>query len=400
MNTVKRILQLHNKYQQYGGEDAVVMLEYELLKKNGNEVEQLFFDNKNISSSISDKIMAGFSSVYSFSSVKIVEKKIVEFKPDLIHVHNFFPLLSPSIFYIARKNKIPIVMTIHNFRLICSNALLFRDGNICETCVSKVIPLSGILHKCYRKSSLQSSAVTMMSSIHKIIGTWKKMIDSYIVLTEFGKFKFVNSSLNLPPEKIIVKPNFVADFGVGNDKREDYYVFFGRLSEEKGIEILLNSLKFYNFNLKIIGDGPLKDLVEKCASRYPHIEFVGFKDKEYIINVLKNSRCVIFPSIWYEGLPLSIIEALSTGTPIIISNLPPFKELIRDGYTGFHFINGCAEDLAQKIKQMDDNIDSFGHLYLNARKTYLEKYTPEINYDQLINIYQNVIDNYEEKKNN
>lgn len=400
MYTNKRILQVHNKYQQYGGEDAVVMLEYELLKKNGHVVEQLFFDNKNISSSISDKLKAGLSSIYNFSSSKIVEEKIIQFNPHLIHVHNFFPLLSPSVFYIANKNKIPIIITLHNYRLICANALLFRDGHICEECISKVFPLSGIRHKCYRQSSVQSAAVTMMSSVHKVIGTWKKMINTYIVLTEFGRDKFIHSSLNLPPEKVVVKPNFVVDFGFGNDKRENYYVFFGRLTEEKGIKILLESVKFFSFKLKIIGDGPLRDFVEKNTMDYPNIEFVGFKDKEYIINELKNARGVIFPSIWYEGLPLSIIEALSTGTPIIISDLSPFKELITNGYNGFHFKTGNSQDLAQKIKHMDVNIEKLSYLYFNARKTYLEKYTPEKNYFALMDIYQNVIHNYGKKRGN
>ncbi len=389
-----RILQLHNKYQQYGGEDTVVKSEYELLKKNGQEIEQLFFDNKDISSSISNKLLAGLRSIYSFSSAKTIKEKIFQFKPDLIHVHNFFPLISPSVFYIAKKNKIPIVFTIHNYRLICANAMLFRYGQICEECIRKVIPLNGILNKCYRNSSAQSAAVTMMASFHKIIGTWKKNISMYILLTEFGKDKLIYSSLDLPPAKVVVKPNFSADFGCGNAQRQDYYVFLGRLAEEKGIRILLESIKFYNYKLKIIGDGPLRSFVEEQAINYPNIEYVGFKDKDYIIKELKDARGLIFPSIWYEGLPLSIIETLSTGTPIIISDLAPFKDIITNDYNGFHFLTGNSEDLAQKIKQMDNNIENMNYIYSNARKTYMEKYTPEINYNCLMNIYQNVIDNY------
>ncbi len=392
-----RILQLHNKYQQYGGEDTVVLSEYHLLKKNGQQVEQLFFDNRNISSSIYDKLKAGLSSVFSFSSAKKVEQKIIQFKPDIIHVHNFFPLLSPSIFYIAKKNKIPIIITIHNYRLICANALLYRNKHICEDCVHKLIPLSGILHKCYRSSFIQSAAVTIMSSFHKILGTWKNKVNMYIVLTEFGKNKFIKSSLNLPISKVIVKPNFAEDFGFGNNRREDYYVFFGRLSEEKGIDILLESVKFYNYKLKIMGDGPLRELVQQKVIDNSNIEYLGFKDKDFIISQLKNSRGLIVPSIWYEGLPLSIIETLSTGTPIIFSDIPSFMEILTNNYNGFHFKTDDSNDLAQKVKQMDVNIENLNYLYLNARQTYLEKYTPEKNYDDLMNIYQNVIHKYGKK---
>jgi glycosyltransferase involved in cell wall biosynthesis len=237
-----------------------------------------------------------------------------------------------------------------------------------------------------------------MSSFHKIIGTWKKMIDTYIVLTEFARYKFIQSSLKLPQERVVVKPNFVNDCSSTNSKRENYYIYLGRLTEEKGIKCILDSVKIYNYRLKIIGDGPLRDWVIKQSIQNPNIEYVGFQNKEYIINELQKSRGLIFPSIWYEGLPLSIIEALSTGTPIIISDIVPFKEFITHNYNGFHFETNNSKDLAEKIKYLDINIANMRHIYLNARKTYLEKYTPEGNYHALMEVYQNTIYNYGKKK--
>ncbi len=393
-----KILLIHNSYQQRGGEDATFESEYNLLSKGGNDVEKLLFDNKSINS-LSDKISAGIKNVFNPDSAKIIEEKIISFQPQIIHIHNFFPLVSPSVFFIAKKYKVPIVITIQNYRLICSGALLYRNGKICEDCVNKTIPLAGIIHKCYRNSAVQTAAVTFMTSFHKIAGTWKNKVGKYITVAEFGRDKILNSSLGLSEDQVVVKPNSVEDFGDGDNNREDYFVYIGRIIEDKGIETLLESLNHFDYKIKIIGDGPLRGRIEDAALNNKNIEYLGFRDKQFIINTLKKAKGLIFPTLWYEGLPVTVIESFSTGTPVIGSNIGAVKLQITDNYNGFHFSPGDAKDLASRIKYLSDNEQDLKQLYVNARNTYLEKYTPEKNYEQLINIYSDAILNEKEKAN-
>ncbi len=383
-----KILLVHNTYQQRGGEDSVFEAEYRMLSKEGNEVEKLLFDNKTISTA-GDKIRTGLGTVFNFKSSRAVSDAIARFKPDIIHVHNFFPLLSPAVFYAARKQNVPIVMTLHNFRLICSNALLFRDGHICESCVRKILPLNGILHRCYHNSFTETAAVTLATSFHRLAGTWKNKVNRYIALTEFGKNKILSSSLGLSPSQVTVKPNFVEDMGSGTGKREDFFVWIGRLSDEKRIEALIWSQKFHPYKLKIIGDGPLKNLVEGAAGRNKNIEYLGFRDKNFIMETLKRAKALLFTSSWYEGMPMTIIEALSAGTPVITPRIGGLPSIITDLHNGLLYRSGNIIDFVEKIKFIDEHCpESF---YINARKTYEERFSPARNYEMLMSIYRDVI---------
>jgi glycosyltransferase involved in cell wall biosynthesis len=394
-----RILQIHNKYKIPGGEDVLFLAEHDLLVENGHTVEKLYFDNKNISETWLSKLKTGIQCIFNLSSAKIVQKTITRFKPDIIHVQNFYPLLSPSVFFVANWNCVPIIATINNYRLICASAILYRNQHVCEDCVKKKFPIHGVVHKCYHNSAIQSAAVTLMSSIHKVLGTWKKRVDMYIIaMTDYGKDIFISSSLNLPKEKCVVKPNFVFDPGQLEQNRENYYVFFARLAEEKGLKILIDSLTHFSYPIVIIGDGPLRHLAEEATKKYPQASFLGFQNLEYIMNKIKKAKAVIMPSTWYEALPLSVLHSLSAGTPVIISDLPPFQELITDGYNGLHFKTGSAIDLAEKIKNFDNNYDLMRPMHKNARETYIQKYTAKKNYEMLINIYEGVLANYKFKK--
>lgn len=391
-----KILLVHNTYQQRGGEDAVYEAELKLISQYGNTVDTILFDNSAINS-VSKKIAIGLGTVYNFSSASLIEKKIKSFQPDIIHVHNFFPLVSPSVFFVAKKYHIPIVMTLHNYRLMCANALFFRNGKVCENCISKTFPLDGIIHKCYRNSSLQSAAVTLMSSIHKISGTWKNSISHYIALTEFSKNKFINSSLKIPEHKISVKPNFVSDFDESNYQRENYFLFVGRLSEEKGIRVLLDAFQNNGLPLKIIGDGPLKNSVQDATSTYSNIEYLGFQEKLTVLETMKKSRALIFPSLWYEGFPVTVCEALATGTPVIASDIGSLAEIIQDNWNGLLFSYKDANALDGKISYFNIHHAGKNEMYKNARQSYLENYTPEKNYLILEDIYSRLIKNAKKK---
>lgn len=392
-----KILLIHNCYKYKGGEDTVFELEHKMLLNYGNEVKVLLFDNNTIVS-VSDKFITGINYFYNLNSAKILEDEIKSFLPDVIHVHNFFHIASPSIFFVAKKYNIPIIKTLHNYRLICSNALLFREGKICEDCINKVIPLKGIVNKCYRNSRLETTSVTLMTSFHKMMGTWKNKVDHYIALSEFARDKYINSSLHISSNQISVKPNFVEDFGKGNQERENFFLFIGRLSEEKRIRTILDSLSYHKYKVKIIGDGPYREMVERECLVNDQIEYFGFQKRDFIIDQLKKAQALLFTSIWYEGMPMIILEAFSTGTPVISTKIGILSTLIKDDYNGFHFIADNAVDLAEKIKYFETNVHEMKHLYSNARQTYLDNYTPEINYKLLIEIYSNVIKQKDIKK--
>jgi len=381
-----RILLIHNEYTQYGGEDAVFQTEGELLTNYGHVVERLTFDSKKINSFF-DKCLSILKMFYNPQSARSLRNKIEEFKPDVIHVHNFFPLASPSIFFVAKKYNIPIVATLHNYRLICPSAMLYHKHKIYEKSSEAIFPLDAVLKGVYRNSILQTAIIASMTASHNIIGTWKNKIERYIVLTEFSREKFKNSALRIPAEQFVIKPNFVMDFGAGESKREDFFLFVGRLSEEKGIEVLLKATRIYDFKLKIIGDGPFRSMVEDYAAENPNIQYLGFRQKAFIIDIMKKAKALIFPSIWYEGFPVTILEAFSTGTPVIASKLGGMKEVVTDGFNGLHFEAGNEIDLVNRIKNFEEQGEHSLLMNRNARNTYLEKYTPERNYHQLKGIY-------------
>ena len=259
-----RILLLHNKYKYAGGEDKVFETEGELLSSYNHQVEKLVFDNSLIETGL-DKMLSGIMGVYNFKSANVVDKKIKEFKPDILHVHNFVPLASPSIFYVAKRHKVPVVLTLHNYRLICPSALLYHNNRIYEKSLRSIFPIDAIIKGVYRNSILQTAGIAVMTSFHNLIGTWRNKIDKFITLTAFAKSKFLESRVNASPDQFMVKPNFIDDPGNGRETREDFFLFVGRLSVEKGIRVLLNAFKNSDFKLVIIGDGPMQAEVESVV---------------------------------------------------------------------------------------------------------------------------------------
>jgi glycosyltransferase involved in cell wall biosynthesis len=380
-----KILFIHNQYTQRGGEDVALDLETKLLQEKGHDIKKLVFTNDSIAGGAVSKIRSAFNAVYNFNAFKETEKLIKDFKPDIIHVHNLFFVASPSVLFAAAKFKIPVVLTIHNYRLVCANALLLRDGQVCELCIGKTLPLDGIKYKCYHNSSAQSALVTTITSFHKLVKTWQQKVSAYIVLTNFAKAKLTSSSLQIDENKLIVKPNFIEDPGSGTWPREDYFVFVGRISEEKGIHILLEA--FANLpaqKIFIIGDGPQKQLLQQQYLSHSNISFEGSLDKPAVLSILQKSKALIFPSIWYEGLPFTIVEAFATGTPVIASKLGAMTDLVTHGYNGFHFTAGSVKALQEAI----ESFDSSEQLYLNARETYINKYHPDIHYSSILKIYK------------
>lgn len=395
INRKLKILFIHNKYlQSAGGEDATLEAETKLLRSRGHDIRELIFDNAVMKKGIIGKLKAGISSVYNINSAKTLKKAIKEFGPDIIHVHNFFFTASPSVIIEANRQKTPIVVTLHNFRLVCANSLLLRNNKVCELCVSHDFPWYGVKYKCYHDSALQSAMVGAMAAVHKWAGTWKNKVDAFIAPADFIRQKLAHSSLHVAVEKIKIKRHFINDPGAGPPQsRESYYLFIGRLSAEKGVDVLLEAWKDMNEDKLIIaGDGPEQQKLHQKYGHLKNVEFVGKKTREEVLLLMKACRALIFPSICYEGLPLTIIEAFSTGAPVIGSDMGAMKEMIRHGENGLLFTPGDPASLKKSVMRFNKYLaDNDYSPYAHARNSYLQLYHPEIGYDAIIQIYHEVI---------
>lgn len=381
-----KILFIHNRYRQHGGEDRVLEMESSLLTQKGHDVQVLIFDNKAIKGLLANT-RSLFSSLYNFNSARKLVKIIREFKPDVVHVHNIFFIASPSVLVTARKYKIPVVFTLHNYRLICANALMLRKNKLCELCIDKKFPFAGIRYKCYRNSSRATALVTAITGIHKYFKTWKKSIAVFITINETLREKFIRSSLEIQAEKFITKQNFIPDPGEGTFPREDFFLFIGRIVTEKGVTVLLKAFAgLPGKKLIIIGDGPEKEVLSQQYIVCENILFKGHLSKLQVEEYLKKCKAFICPSLWHEGPPLTVIEALATGTPVIASRLLPLTEVIKDHHNGFLFSANDIEELKQKVNLIEKCTGD--ELYKNARQTYFDHFHPDIHYNAIMNIYK------------
>jgi len=387
-----KILQIHNFYLANGGEDAVFLAEGKLLESYGNEVVQYTVNNSEISGVVG-KLITGINLVYSRLSKESVEEFITLKKPDIVHIHNFFPLLTPSIYDACIAVGVPVVQTLHNYRTICPGAFLMRNGRICEDCIGGSAYQS-ILHGCYRGSYIGTLAVARMVEGHRKRQTWNNKVARFIALTEFAKQKFIQAGL--PEGKIAVKANFI---GSDVSKRKSpksnkpYALFVGRLSKEKGIETLLMAWERISLHLLLAGDGPLLNAVKSVEQQNVHS--LGHMLSDELQETMAQASFLVMPSEWYEGFPMVLVEAFENGIPVIASRLGGMAEIIEDGVTGLHFEAGNSVDLAEKVTWMHNNPEKCKEMGENARKVYQEKYTPEINYKILMQIYQEAIDEYQ-----
>lgn len=379
-----KVLIAHNRYQLRGGEDSVVASESALLRKHGVGVEVVEVNNDHITGTF-EQLKAAASSFYSIQSANKITAAIAAFAPDVVHVHNWFPTLSPAVFGVCRRLGVPVVHTLHNYRLLCVKASLYRDGHPCESCIGTTLRIRGVAHGCYRESRCGSAAATGLTLLHWWIGTWATGVDRFIALSQFARNKLIQGGL--PAEKVVVKPNTLdrdpgARLGSGN-----YVAFVGRLTEEKGIHTLLECWRRNGGlpSLLIIGTGPLEGEVKKAASQIKHVEWLGSKSSDEVLEVLGNAKALIVPSHWYEGMPRVIIEALAMGTPVIASRLGTLSEMIEEGRTGMLFEAASPDALGSTVR----NFCSRSSLDMRAlaRKDFELKYSGDANAARLIEIY-------------
>jgi glycosyltransferase involved in cell wall biosynthesis len=389
-----KILILHNQYQIAGGEDGVVHIEKALLEAYGHSVSLLEVNNDSINSLL-DKAKTAFGTIYSYASERLVSRAIAKFSPDIVHVHNFFPKLSPSVYFACKKLNVPVVQTLHNYRLFCATYSFYRDGKVCEDCLHKTFPWPGIVHGCYRGSKVGTAAVATMQFTHRIFGTWNKLVDCYITPTEFVRQKFIEAGL--PESKLFVKPNFLApDPGCGQGTG-GYALFVGRLSPEKGIDTLLRAWQRIGkkMPLKIVGEGPLTNQVVAASDASESIEWLGKLPKSEVIALMKDAHLLIFPSLWDEVFGLVVVEAYAVGLPVIASNIGSLSSLIKHQKTGLHFRPGDAKDLADQVFWVLNHTDEVSSMKAAARKEFENQYTAEENYKILMNTYTKVLQNRE-----
>jgi glycosyltransferase involved in cell wall biosynthesis len=385
-----KILFAHNRYQNLGGEDLAARVEMELVAGHGHTVDLLEVDNTDIVG-FRGKAKAALGTIYSRTSKKRLTERIGSFRPDVVHIFNFFPLLSPSIHYACREAGVPIVQKISNFRLICPSALLMRDGQVCEECVGKLIPWPGVQHACYRHSRAGSIVVAAMLAAHRLLGTWENVIDAYIARTNFSRSKLIEGGL--PETKIAIIPSFAADPGRSGDGSGRFALFAGRLSPEKGITTVLSAWDRLNglpLRLKVAGDGPLTDEVMRRTVG-GRVEYLGPLSRGAVQSLMREAALLVFPSTCYENFPLSIVEAFASGVPVVASGIGAMAEIIEDRRTGLLFRTGDPEDLATKIEWVAAHPGDMAWMRREARAEYLLNYTPERNYQLLIRLYHRVI---------
>jgi glycosyltransferase involved in cell wall biosynthesis len=392
-----KILMLHNRYLIRGGEDESTDIEASLLRDHGHTVDLFEMDNRIIAER--GLFGTGINTIWSRQSFRAVRERLREGRYELLHVQNPFPLFSPSVYYAASAENIPVVQALRNYRLICLNVLFYRDGRTCEDCMNKILPWPGVLHACYRDSISGSTVVAGMLFTHRLLRTWQRKVDMFYTLSEFARDKLVEGGL--PADRIVVKPNLVhPDPGVGEDQR-DYVLVVGRLVEEKGILTVLRAWEQYKLEipLKIAGDGPLSSLVENMAKNLPGVDYLGKKSLSEVYTLLGRARLLIFPTHLYEVFGRVIVEAFAKGTPVLVSDIGSSGPLVTEGKTGLHFIPGDSPSLADKVQWLWEHPVESGEMGRNARREYETHYTAEKNHDILMSIFQKAIENHNRKNN-
>ncbi|RIJ34379.1 glycosyltransferase family 4 protein [Pontibacter oryzae] len=382
-----RILLIHNYYKQAGGEDTVFHQEAKLLQAHGHTVELFTFSNNDVVS-ITQKLEAALGVVYNWRSANLISRKIESFQPDVVHVHNFFPLVSPAVFEVCHKYKVPVMMTLHNYRLICPSAVMHYHGKVQLHNMHKVFPIKAIAQGIYRGSKIETASVVLSTGIHKLLGTWRNKVSRFIVLTPGAAELFYNSSLSPKKGQLAIKPNFTADPGLGLVEREGYFIYLGRLTEEKGIRTLLKAHTQHAFPLKIIGTGPLEKEVQEYAAHNAAVEFLGFRKREEAMQWLKSASALIFPSEWLETFGMTAVEAFATGTPVIAAKIGGGAHLVQHQVNGMHYAPGDSQQLAECVKMLQNQPALIRKMGQSARASYEQLYTPEVNYKQLIQIYK------------
>ena len=387
-----KILLCHNYYKTRAGEGLVFEHEKNLLIENGNDVQTYTRDNIEIDSfSTVNKLKSFLNGFNNKKTLNDIDRIVEEHRPDIAHIHNVFPLISPSIYVALNRHKVPIVQTFHNFRFVCPNGLLFINEKECPYFLKK--GLHCVKNKCYRQSFLYSAWYSTILAYHNRQKTFVDKIDCYIALNSFTKSIFVKSGFN--PKKIAVKPNSAsADSSSFNDNPENYILFAGRLSQEKGVFTLLKAAaKVPSLPLKILGDGPLENEIKKFISEnnLKNIELLGYQPQKQFEKYLANALVTILPSDCFENCPLTVINSLYLGTPVIASRTGGIPDFVPEEKAGWLFSPGNVDELTQKLHMVENNKNKIIEMRSKVREWGVEQFSPETNYKKLMKIYEEIM---------
>jgi glycosyltransferase involved in cell wall biosynthesis len=388
-NTKYRIGILHNAYLQKGGEDQVVENEIKLLKENNFIVSLLKFQNSdNQAGQISSFIFSCFNVLSFLRCIKWLKAN----KINVLHIHNWFYKASPSVIWAARFCKVPVVMTVHNYRLICPSANLTNNNALFTSSLDTEFPWEAVKKGVYRNSSVLTFIAAFNVWINNKIGTWN-VISRFIILTQHSKEVIQKSRLYIDPAKFMIKPNFIfPPSALGAQSRENHYLFVGRLSEDKGINLLLGAFTETSYKVKIIGTGPLQNKVEEFSKNNSNVTYLGFQEKDVIQKEMLRCNALIFPSC--ETFGMVIIEAFSMSTPVIASCLGGASMIVKNEFNGLHIEDSSISELKNKLEKWTSLEKSIKEKYCqNAYDSYLNLYSPEKNLEQLIDVYKSVINN-------
>jgi glycosyltransferase involved in cell wall biosynthesis len=384
-----KILIVHNRYRESGGEDRVVALESALLARHGHTVATYIEDNAQLQSIPSAVVAA--RTIWSHAAYRHVGDAIARDRIDLVHVHNTLPLVSPAVYYAARRAGIPVVQTLHNYRLVCPNAVCFRDTGPCVECLGRRTALPAVQHACYRGSRAATAAVATMLFVHKAAGTWQRTIETFIAPSQFARDTFVKGGLDA--NRIVVKPHFVdPDPGAGSGSG-GYAIFVGRLSAEKGIEVLLDAWSRLRrrIPLVVVGDGPFASQVAAAAARMEGVRWFGRQQPSQVQHLIADAAFLVFPSVAYETFGQVIGEAYASGTPVVAAAGGAGAEMVSDRETGLLVRPGDRDDLASRIDWLLEHPERLARMRRAARLVYETRLTAEANYRQLATIYSNAL---------
>ncbi len=377
-----RVLLVHNAYQHRGGEDSVVEAERALLLSHGHVVETFFRSNDDVAGM--PTLALARQALWSGRTSRDLAVLVRRFQPDLIHAHNTFPLISPSLYWAAARTGVPVVQTLHNFRLMCLNALFLRQDTVCQDCMGH-LPWRGVARGCYRDSRAASGVLAGMLTLHRVLGTYRHKVARYIALNDFCRAKFIEGGL--PAERVVVKPNFVdwkeegSGFKGQGSRGELGLLFVGRLSAEKGVAVLAGAMALSpGAQLRVAGEGPQAGLLDGVAG----VTRLGSLPGEAVRQEMRRALALVVPSIWYENFPRTIVEAFACGLPVIASRIGALADIVRDGQTGLLFEPGNARDLADRMAWAQANPQRMAAMGAAARAQYEAEFSPEVNYRRLM----------------
>ncbi|WP_434130532.1 glycosyltransferase family 4 protein [Methylocaldum sp. GT1BB] len=389
-----RVLLAHNFYRSSApsGEDSVYTNERALLEREHEVIAFERFNDDIDESSLAKKVRLAVDGAWSEKIYREIIALIQKTKPEIAHFHNTFPLISPSAYAACRDQGVPVVQTLHNYRFICPNALLMRNHQPCEDCLGSRLLLPALRHRCYRGSLLATGAQVWTVVSNRWRGTYAKLVNRYVALTRFAVPRLIAGGL--PENRIEVKPNFLPDPPVCGRGDGGYALYVGRLSEEKGVQTLLDAWRSIpELPLKIVGEGSLRSRLENQVRQDgSNVEFLGFQGRSTVIDLVCRAALQVIPSECYEGFPLTLLEAYSCGTPVLVSRIGSLDELVKEGETGFKFQPGSSEDMVFQIKQLLKNPRLLIFMRERCRAIFEAKYTAEINIAEINKIYQHAIE--------